>query len=60
MLRETDHDAAPWTLISGENKRYARVEVIEAVIAAVERGMRGAGQEPLARGASRRPAAQPD
>jgi AMP-polyphosphate phosphotransferase len=47
MLHETDHDAAPWTLIAGENKGYARVAVIEAVIAALEGGMRAAGQQPL-------------
>lgn len=47
MLHETDHPAAPWTLVAGESKSYARVAVIEAVIAALERGMRAAGQEPL-------------
>lgn len=47
MLRETDHQAAPWQLIAGENKSYARVAVIEAVTAALERGMRAAGQAPL-------------
>ncbi len=47
MLRKTDHEPAPWTLISAESKGYARVAVIEAVIAALERGMRAAGQEPL-------------
>jgi polyphosphate kinase 2 (PPK2 family) len=47
MLEETDHDAAPWTLVSAESKSYARVAVIEAVIDALERGMRAAGQVPL-------------
>ena len=47
MLRETDHDAAPWTLISAESKRYARVAVIEAVIDALERGLRATGREPV-------------
>lgn len=47
MLHETDHPAAPWTLVSGESKSYARVAVIEAVISALERGMRAVGQEPL-------------
>ena len=47
MLRETDHQAAPWTLISAENKSYARVAVIEAVTAALERGMRADRQAPL-------------
>jgi polyphosphate kinase 2 (PPK2 family) len=47
MLRRTDHPAAPWHLIAGDSKRYARVAVIEAVIAALEQGLRDAGQEPL-------------
>lgn len=47
MLRETDHEAAPWSLIAGENKPYARVAVIEAVNDALERGMRAAGRDPL-------------
>ncbi|HWE58764.1 MAG TPA: UDP-galactose-lipid carrier transferase [Solirubrobacteraceae bacterium] len=53
MLRQTDHDAAPWTLIAGENKRYARVAVVEGVIDALERGMRAAGMEPVAGDAAR-------
>jgi AMP-polyphosphate phosphotransferase len=48
MLRETDHSPAPWTLIAGEDKGYARVAVIETVIAALERGLRAAGQDPIA------------
>ncbi len=48
MLRETDHKPAPWLLISAENKNHARVAVIESVISALERGMRAAGQDPLA------------
>ena len=40
MLVRTDHDHAPWQLIEGDDKRYARVKVIETVIAEVERGMR--------------------
>ncbi len=47
MLRETDHEPAPWRLISGESKGHARVAVIETVVAALERGMRTSGQEPL-------------
>jgi polyphosphate kinase 2 (PPK2 family) len=46
MLHETDHEAAPWTVIAGESKRYARVAVIEAVIDALEHGMRAHGLEP--------------
>ena len=48
MLERTDHPAAPWRVIAGEDKRYARVAVLEAAIAAIEHGLRDAGQEPLA------------
>lgn len=48
MLTRTDHKAAPWRLIAAENKAYARVAVIETVIAAIEQGLRDAGQEPIA------------
>jgi len=40
MLERTDHEHAPWQLVEGDDKRYARVKVIETVIAEVERGMR--------------------
>jgi polyphosphate kinase 2 (PPK2 family) len=43
MLAETDTDFAPWTLVEGNSKRYARVKVIESVIAATEDGMRRHG-----------------
>lgn len=39
MFKHTSTGDAPWTVIPGENKRYARVAVIEAVIAAMEQGM---------------------
>ena len=47
MLEHTDHKPAPWHLIAAESKPYARVAVLEAVIAALEDGLRAAGQEPL-------------
>lgn len=47
MLAETDHGHAPWTLIAAENKRYARVAVLEQVIVTLEHGMRARGIEPL-------------
>ena len=47
MLERTDHECARWTVVPGDSKRYARVAVVEAVIAAIERGMRANGQEPL-------------
>jgi AMP-polyphosphate phosphotransferase len=36
MLDHTDHEGGPWTLVEGDNKRWARVKVIETVIAAME------------------------
>src|SRR5206468_5255919 len=47
MLDRTDHDCARWTVVPGDSKRYARVAVLEAVIAAIERGLRANGQDPL-------------
>jgi polyphosphate kinase 2 (PPK2 family) len=43
MLELTHTDTAPWDVIAAENKRYARVRVIETVVARVEDGMRLAG-----------------
>jgi polyphosphate kinase 2 (PPK2 family) len=47
MLERTDHRAAPWRVIAAEDKRYARVSVLETAIAAIEAGLRNAGLEPL-------------
>jgi polyphosphate kinase 2 (PPK2 family) len=46
MVAETSTDAAPWTLVEADSKRYARVKVIETVIAAAEAGMRRHGMVP--------------
>ena len=35
-------------VVAAENKPYARVAVVEAVVEALERGLRDAGQEPMA------------
>ncbi len=43
MLERTDAPTAPWTLVEGESKRYARVKVMETVIAAIEDGCRERG-----------------
>lgn len=43
MFRRTDHPDAPWTLVEGDSKRWARVKVIETINAAVESGMRERG-----------------
>lgn len=39
MLASTEHPAAPWHLVEGDSKRWARVKVVETVVAEVERGM---------------------
>lgn len=39
MLTETDHPDAPWTLVEAENKRWARVKVVETVVAAIEQAL---------------------
>jgi polyphosphate kinase 2 (PPK2 family) len=46
MLGRTDTPHAPWHLIEGDSKRYARVKVIETVIERIEGGMRRSGTEP--------------
>lgn len=46
MLARTDHQDAPWDVISGEQKRFGRVAVLQAVIARMEDGMRAWGIEP--------------
>jgi len=38
MLERTHHEHGPWTLVEGDNKKHARVKVIETVIAAMEAG----------------------
>jgi AMP-polyphosphate phosphotransferase len=45
MLTETSTGFAPWTLVEADSKRYARVKVIETVIAAAEDGMRRHGMK---------------
>jgi polyphosphate kinase 2 (PPK2 family) len=39
MFARTDHDHAPWNLISGEQKRWARVAVLETLNTRVEEGI---------------------
>ncbi|MBA3261757.1 MAG: UDP-galactose-lipid carrier transferase [Thermoleophilaceae bacterium] len=50
MLERTDHDAAPWHPVEAEDKKYARVKVVETVIECVEQGMRAQSIEPPALG----------
>ncbi|MDT7713622.1 MAG: AMP-polyphosphate phosphotransferase [Pseudonocardiales bacterium] len=47
MFERTDHEDAPWTIVPGDSKRFARVFVAETVVAEIERGMRARGFEPL-------------
>jgi AMP-polyphosphate phosphotransferase len=47
MFERTDHAAGPWHIVPGDSKKYARVCVVETVVAEVERGMRERGFEPL-------------
>jgi AMP-polyphosphate phosphotransferase len=46
IARTSKQPHAPWHLIPGDSKRYARVAVIETVIAEIETGMRRYGMEP--------------
>jgi AMP-polyphosphate phosphotransferase len=39
MFERTDHHLAPWDVVSGEQKRHARVQVLERAIHRVEQGM---------------------
>ena len=45
MLDRTDTPYAPWSLVEGESKRWARVKVVETVIRAIEEGLRSRGFE---------------
>jgi polyphosphate kinase 2 (PPK2 family) len=46
MFERTDHAGAPWVLVEGDSKKYARVKVLETVNERIEEGMRTAGIEP--------------
>jgi polyphosphate kinase 2 (PPK2 family) len=45
MLARTDLHEAPWVLVEGESKRFARVKVMECVIEQIERGCAARGFE---------------
>lgn len=40
MFARTDHKLAPWHIVSGEQKKWARVKVIETLVDAIERGIK--------------------
>ena len=46
MLAKTSTEWAPWHLVEGDSKRFARVKVIETVIAATEAGLERHGRVP--------------
>ena len=39
MLRLTDSEHAPWVVVEGNDKRFARIKVIRAVCDAIEEGL---------------------
>ena len=39
MFERTDHELAPWHVISGEQKKWARVAVLETLVAQIEVGI---------------------
>lgn len=39
MFSRTDHKLAPWHVIAAEQKRFARIAVLQTVIASIEAGM---------------------
>jgi polyphosphate kinase 2 (PPK2 family) len=45
MLERTDHPKAPWHVIPADDKRYARVAVVETVCEAVEAELRARGYD---------------
>ncbi len=40
MIERTSTEFAPWTLVAAENKRYARIKVLETVCVQLARGLR--------------------
>jgi polyphosphate kinase 2 (PPK2 family) len=45
MLERTDHPMGRWQLVEAEDKRYARVKVVETVCREIERGLAAHGLE---------------
>jgi polyphosphate kinase 2 (PPK2 family) len=43
MLERTDHPDSHWHVVEGDDKRFARIKVLETVIAEIEKGMRDRG-----------------
>ena len=53
MLERTEHPDAPWHLIEADDKRWARVAVIERVCDQIEVAMKSAGPSPTSSGGIR-------
>lgn len=45
MLTRTHHDLGPWDVVAAESKRFARVAVVETVVARIEAGLARSGIE---------------
>jgi polyphosphate kinase 2 (PPK2 family) len=43
MFERTDRALAPWSIVAGDSKRFARIQVIETVISEIEQGMKRSG-----------------
>jgi polyphosphate kinase 2 (PPK2 family) len=39
MFERTDHELAPWDVVSGENKKWARVTILETLNRRIEEGI---------------------
>ena len=46
MIERTDHPAGRWHVVAGEDKRWARVDVVRTVFAAVEQALTTRGIDP--------------
>jgi AMP-polyphosphate phosphotransferase len=46
MLERTHTPEAPWTVVAGEDKRFARVQVVRTVCTAVEEALQARGIDP--------------
>jgi polyphosphate kinase 2 (PPK2 family) len=46
MLERTDHPAGPWHVVAGDDKRWARVDVVRTVCEAMEDGLAERGIDP--------------
>jgi polyphosphate kinase 2 (PPK2 family) len=53
MIDRTHTECAPWRLVEGDDKRWARVTVIEQVCQAIEDGLAKAGPPPTTAGGMR-------